>query len=197
MTQPYTSDQIERLGHSIIYLAERIPNLSKTKLLKLLFLVEETSVTKYGLPFSNMPFEVWQHGPVQKDVFIDLTNGANAFLDKYISAVKNKLGSEVIITPKIPFSDDEFSDKDMGILALVVEKYRKRTAAQLIKLTHKKESLWYQQAETHGLLEAFEKGLTTSDVQIEFIDSISEDPKKQQMYLDQQEYMAASASLKA
>jgi len=47
----YSRSDIEKIGNAIIYLAERIPDLSKTKLLKLLYLLEETFAKKYQLPF--------------------------------------------------------------------------------------------------------------------------------------------------
>lgn len=65
----------EKLGNALIYVAERVQDLSKTKVLKLLYLMEERMVLRYHVPFLGIPFEVWQAGPVAKDVFIDLSDG--------------------------------------------------------------------------------------------------------------------------
>ena len=65
----------QKLGNTIVYIAHHTANLSKTKLLKLLYLMEERMALKYHVPFIGLPFEVWQAGPVAKDVFIDLSDG--------------------------------------------------------------------------------------------------------------------------
>lgn len=65
----------QKLGNAIVYIARHTSNLSKTKLLKLLYLMEERMALKYHVPFIGLPFEVWQAGPVAKDVFIDLSDG--------------------------------------------------------------------------------------------------------------------------
>ena len=64
----YAMSDIEKLGNAVVYIAERVPDLSKTKLLKLLYFMEEYSVKRFHTPFLGLPFEVWQSGPVVKDV---------------------------------------------------------------------------------------------------------------------------------
>lgn len=68
-----TTNDIIKLGNTLIYIAKKIPYLSKTKALKLLYLMEDYSVKRFQQPFLGLPFEVWQAGPVIKDVFIDLS----------------------------------------------------------------------------------------------------------------------------
>lgn len=48
----------EKLGNALIYVAERVPDLSKTKALKLLYLMEERMVLRYHVPFLGIPYEV-------------------------------------------------------------------------------------------------------------------------------------------
>ena len=69
----YTVSDKEKLGNVVVYIANHVPDLSKTKLLKLLYFMEEYSVKRFHTPFLGLPFEVWQAGPVVKDVFIDLS----------------------------------------------------------------------------------------------------------------------------
>lgn len=59
----------------IVYIVRHTSNPSKTKLLGLLYLMEEHMALKYHVPFIGIPFEVWQTGPVAKDVFINLSDG--------------------------------------------------------------------------------------------------------------------------
>ncbi len=154
----YRSD-IEKIGNAIIYLAERIPNLSKTKLLKLLYLLEESFAKKYQLPFLNLEFEVWQAGPVARDIFIDLSDEP-LLLKDYITIEKKD--DATYIKPATVFSDDEFSDNEIDMLDLIVDHFGPLTAADLAKRTHQKNSNWYNVAKNKGLLYLFENRLANS-----------------------------------
>ena len=44
----FNKDQIDKIGNTIIFLSKNMGDLNKTKILKLLFLLEEASIKKYG-----------------------------------------------------------------------------------------------------------------------------------------------------
>ena len=158
----YTKAQISKLGNSIIYLAERISPLSKTKLIKLIYLIEEISIKKFGIPFFDLRFDVWKLGPVSRDLYVELT-GDPVLLNEYI--IKEQLDENIFVKPKISFIDDEFSDNDIKVLDLVVDHYATTSTQELIKLTHRQHSPWYITAKEHDLLEKFEQGLlNTTDI---------------------------------
>jgi uncharacterized phage-associated protein len=161
----YSRDAIEKLGNAIIYLAERVPDLSKTKLLKLIYLLEEVSVKKNKLPFFGIDFEVWQAGPVAKTVFVDLDSDPNMLKD-YISVTRDNGRS--YFSAKKSFNDDQFSDDDIDVMDLVIDKFGNMTAKELVHYLHKQGSTWHTLSEKHGLLELFDSGETnSSDVKID------------------------------
>lgn len=162
----YSKTQLDRIGNTIIYLADKIPALNKTQLLKLLFFIEEFSVLHYHRPFLSLKFEVWKLGPVAKDIFIDLSSDG-ALLKKYVKIQCNCNNTTTIIPIK-PFSDDEFSDNDIVLLDSIVKKFGKNTAQRLVKITHQKDGIWHKLAEENNLLADFETGsLTSTDIQID------------------------------
>jgi hypothetical protein len=57
-------NQIDKVGNSIIYLSEKIGELSKTKDLKLISILDELSIKKSGIPFFNLKYKVWKFSPV-------------------------------------------------------------------------------------------------------------------------------------
>lgn len=69
----YSKDTIDKIGNAIIYISKKTPSLNKTKLLKLLYLLEENSAIMFQTPFFGIEFQAWQHGPVAGEVFIDLS----------------------------------------------------------------------------------------------------------------------------
>lgn len=174
----YTSDEINKLGHTLIYLTQKIDVVTKTKALKLLYFLDEISIKKYGIPFLGLNYEVWQFGPVAQDVFIDLSDEPKMLKD-YIAINKEhvpSLNNEVTkILPLKEFSDDEFSDNDIEVLNYVINHYGKLSANDLSELTHKESTLWFKKAEENNLINAFKKGhLNASNCLIDFTQLLDE-----------------------
>lgn len=167
----YTDSDMEKLGNTVVYVANKVPRLRKTKLLKLLYLMEEYSVRHFHTPFLGLPFEVWQAGPVVKDVFIDLSETPSILKGFVEKKVEN--GRTYVYAVK-DFSDDEFSDNDMVVMDDVLEKYGGYTASQLVNKTHERGSLWYRTAERNGLLDVFRHNLSNnSDCRIDLGEELS------------------------
>ena len=177
----FTKDQIDKIGNAIVFFAERAGGLSKTKLLKLLYLLEEQNIIKYNIPLLGIDFEVWQAGPVAREIFIDLSQELVLFKE-FIETENHK--DVVYIKPKKPFCDDEFSDNEIEMMNFILDNFGSRPANELVRLTHRRSSLWYKQAKEKGLLELFEKGLTnSSEEKIDFKELLDE--KSQQVYDEQ------------
>ena len=167
----FSNESKDKLGNSIIYIANYVKKLSKTKLLKLLYLMEEEMVTRYHTPFLGLPFEVWQAGPVLKDVFIDLSG--RLFLLKDYIQVYNE-GNCTYIDSIAQFCDDEFSDCEIKMMDSILRKYGLYSAKDLVKITHKENGLWYKTAKENDLLESFEKKeCNNSDIRIDFTQLLS------------------------
>jgi uncharacterized phage-associated protein len=58
----------------LIYLSQKMGELSKTKALKLLYILDELAIKKSGIPFFNLKYKVWKFGPVSEEIFIDLSS---------------------------------------------------------------------------------------------------------------------------
>lgn len=183
-----TKPDKEKLGNTVVYIASHTNNLSKTKLLKLLYFMEEYSVRRFHTPFLGLPFEVWQAGPVVKDVFIDLAE-TPVLLDGYVT--KQVKGEATYILPIREFCDDEFSDNDLVVMQEVMKKYGDKTAKELVALTHRKGSLWYNIANRKRLLHPFANNLmNNSDYTIDFSEELTESGKE--FYHDQIDFLQTS-----
>jgi len=193
--QGYTNDELEKIGNAIIYMAEHIPQLSKTKLLKLIYLLDEFSVKNFGIPFFDLEYKVWQAGPVNVDLYSELSNDTYLLKD-FIKLDFNKKG-ECYIHPKKKFNDDEFSENEIELLEKIVKSYKKYTAKQLVELCHRPSTLWYQVAKDQGLLELFESGKrNTTDFSIPLSDCIKDDSFKLSLYNDHKEFLNFSQRFK-
>lgn len=144
----------QKLGNTVLYIAQHAKYPYKTEILKLLFLMEERMVQQYHVPMLAIPYSVWRLGPVSVDVFEELSDGP-VLLSEFIALEFN--GQGIKVTPKRDFCDDEFSDAELQVMAQVMEKYGSMTSDQLIDETHKPGSLWYDTAKEYDLLDDFEQ----------------------------------------
>lgn len=183
-----TKSDKDKLGNAVVYIALHTKNLSKTKLLKLLYFMEEYSVRRFHTPFLGLPYEVWQAGPVAKDVFIDLSE-TPVILDGYIR--KTVEGNATYIVAAKDFCDDEFSDNDVLVMDEVLKRYGGKTAMELVSITHDKGSLWHKIAMRNNLVSKFEQKLmNNSDYVIDFGDELT--PSGRAFYREQMEFLVAS-----
>ena len=123
-----TKEQKEKIGHSSILLATNIPNLNISKLLNLIYLLDEASVKERGIPFFGLSYQIWQSGPVNPELYIDLHNGTKFFSAYFM--VRQILNSPRIIALS-KFKDDEFSDSDIDILERLSKKFKYISAKDL------------------------------------------------------------------
>lgn len=180
----------KKIGNAVVYVAQHVPQLSKTKLLKLLYLMDEYSVARFQTPFLGLPYEVWQAGPVVKDIFIDLSE-TPILLEGYIE--KEFVDGKTYIKAAKDFSDEEFSDNDMTVMDDILKCHGQKTARQLVELTHKKDGLWYQVAERNGLIQLFdEKAINNSDCQLDLGELLTGCGRE--FYEEQMEFLSMTRS---
>ncbi len=171
----YTPEQIERLGNTIVFMVDKIQPLYKTKLLKLIYLLDELSISRNGIPFLGLEYKLWQAGPVNSDLYEELNQPF--VLDDFIEIEQNEKGAK--IKAKKKFSDDEFSQMDLNMLKEITERYKDTPAEKLVEITHRKSAPWYIIANENHLLEAFkEKKINTTDIPVDLTLMIKDDPRK-------------------
>jgi uncharacterized phage-associated protein len=177
----YTKQEIDKIGNTLIYLKNKLGHLTKTQSLKFLYFLDEFSIKKYGIPFIGLKYEVWQFGPVSQDVFVELDEDQPQMLKDYISIKREDFQHYkfLYVKPLKDFNDDEFSDNDINLMNLVIDKFGNYTSSQLSDLTHEPGSLWYNIAKEEGLLESFKnRRLRTSNFTIDFTPLLDEEKSK-------------------
>jgi len=182
-TKPYfqiTYEQLDKIGNSMIFLSKEIPNISKTKMLKLLYLLDEFSIKNSGIPFFNLQYKAWKLGPVAEEIFVELSDKLLR-LGKYIDIQNTEIGS--FIVPKSDFCDDEFSDNDIDLLEYIAQKFRDVPAKQLIDYTHRPNSPWRNTAEKNGVYDLLVQGLiNNTEIIIDMSCLVSHDERKKSIF---------------
>lgn len=194
----YSNNELKKLGHSIIYLADHAKNLSKTKLLKLVYLLDELSVKKYGIPFFNLEYKVWQAGPVNVDLFAEFSSGP-VLLKDYLRIARNQhREGDFHVLSKKKFDDGEFSDNEFELLKFVVKTFGDYTANKLVDLCHRPNTPWFKIAKEKDLLEQFRSGkLNTTDYEIDLSEYLKDDEKLLAKYQEHLEFLNFSKRFKS
>ncbi len=177
-----SKEQIDKVGNAIIYLSEKIDNLSKTKALKLIYILDELSIKKSGIPFFNLRYKVWKFGPVSEEIFIDLSSDTT-LLKKYIA--KSSEDGVTFIKPILAFNEDEFSDNDMALLDFVIEQFGTLSAKELVHYTHRKNAPWYNSAKENSVLDLLEnEEINNTEFVVDMTSLINHDERKKEIYRD-------------
>ncbi len=177
-----SENQLDKIGNAIIYLSNKIGKMSKTKTLKLLYILDELSIKKSGIPFFNLKYKVWKFGPVSEEIYIDLTSEL-VLLKKYI---RRKVENETnLIEPIAEFSDDEFSDNDIELMDFVVDKFGNKTAKNLVAFTHRKNAPWHTTALRNSVLELLEtEQINNTELLVDMSTLVAHDERKKALYND-------------
>lgn len=126
-----------------------------------------------------------------KDLFIDLSK-TPVILDGYVE--KEVVDDKTYIKATTTFSDDEFSDNDITVMDDILRRYGKKTAKQLVELTHRKDGLWYATAKRNNLLEGFEqKVINNSDCQIDLGECLADCGRE--FYNEQMDFLKMTRGL--
>lgn len=175
-----SNEQIDKVGNAIIYLSNSsIGAMSKTKILKLLYILDEISIKKSGIPFFNLPYKVWKFGPVAEDIFVDLTTDLSK-LKAYITRDKDNN-----FIPTASFNDDEFSNNDIRLMDWVINQYGKLSAKELVVVTHRENAPWHIAAVENNILELLNSEvISNTEILIDFSTLISHDEIKKLIYKD-------------
>lgn len=189
----------DKIGNVLNYFASQIDYLSMTKTLKLLYILDETSIKETGTPVTWLDYKVWENGPVAIDVYNEIKHqevfcyqGKELSLLQAIQLEKkfnsDRNSEEVFLKPNGNFDESLFNRYELKLLATIVFKYGNWNAAQLIHFLHEEGSLWHKMVSEHNLKDHFKKIGKITNHSIEFSDLLENNPILQ---------MAAKSSFEA
>jgi len=179
------------IGNIMILLAERCKPLYHTKLLKLLYLIDEESTRKTGSPITWLDYNVWQFGPVAEDIYFSKAEGYNKFSEfvRFDLVADNKY----IIRPVSTFDDSEFSDGDLELIEEVIRKYGNLNTKRLVEITHAEGSMWEKAKRKFEI--QFSEQNRTSTVTLNFSELIRGDEYKKNTYYDTLEFKQMQSAI--
>ena len=182
----------ELVGNLIILLAKKCAPLYHTKLIKLLYLIDEEAIRERGIPITWLYYKGWQYGPVDPAVFY-IRNFSEYISSETTTSIDGNAAT-TIISPKKEFDDDEFSEYDLEIIEKTLVKYQNKTANELVNITHKVGSPWDLTKKENDLDFSI---ANISDVSIDMSRIVKNDPVKYANYKEAYEGMSFMSVLKS
>jgi uncharacterized phage-associated protein len=160
-----------------------------TKALKLLYLIDETSYTRTGVPVTWLDYKVWKMGPVAEELYNELRhdqsmvqNGEPINLDPFIYTEKTTTAKgtvNITIHPNGGYNLDDFSKFERELIDNIVDRFGSYSSNQLINLLHEENTLWSKKVSDNNLKLNFEVYGMKSNHTIDFSELIKEDPMMQ------------------
>lgn len=181
----FRSQLNNKIGNLLNYLSTQIPNLSMTKALKLLYLIDETSYMRTGVPVTWLDYKVWEMGPVAEELYNELRfdqklvqNHKPLSLEAFIQTEKKEVegNSYITISPNGEYNLGEFSEYEIELIENIVDRFGSYNANQLIKLLHEQDTLWHKCVTDNNLKLNFKVYGKKSNHSIDFSQLIKNDP---------------------
>lgn len=189
----------DKISNVLNYFASQIDYLSMTKTLKLLYILDETSIKETGTPVTWLDYKVWENGPVAIDVYNEIKHQEvfcyqgkelsllhSIQLEKKFNTDRNS--EEVFLKPNGDFDKTIFNRYELNLLETIVFKYGNWNATELINFLHEEGSLWHKMVSEHNLINHFQQIGKRTNHSIEFNDLLENNPILQ---------MAAKSSFEA
>lgn len=149
-----------KVQNACVYLALKIPNLSLTKMLKLLYIIDYTSMKELGVPMLWVKYYAWKNGPVAKDVYFACVNTSSNDILNLCSAISvmtkpnnmvENFATARYIKPVKEFEDGNFSDYEIDLLDRIVEQYKNVSSKELVSILHKEGWGWRETIVEHSI----------------------------------------------
>ena len=184
MSFGYTVNK-EKNGVLLAYLAERIPNVTLRKLLKLVYLTDEKFTIERGFPLTWFNYFAWKKGPVAPEVY-DVKNGS--FAD-FVQCHRNSNDKYEVSPVGGALTEDRlnlYSRYEMNMIDKIISKYGSMSADELTDITHLENTLWSKVVNENKLTFS-DSG--RSDCEIHLSRLIEGDEEKEEVFEDALEYM--------
>lgn len=152
-----------KLINAIIYFEKNTKYCQKTKLFKLLFLLDFHHYKETGKSVTGLVYEAWKMGPVSKELFSEMKHGMKSDLSSKIDLVIDDLDNTTQIIPKVDFDSSIFSRRELRIMETISKDYQYWTSKTLVDLTHADNEPWDITIKTKGQNSVIDYDLALKD----------------------------------
>ena len=130
----------EKLINAIVYFAKHTKYCGKTKLFKLLYLLDFKHFKQTGKSVAGQDYFAWEMGPVPRSLFEELSGNMQPDMKAAIHDLPEEGFQK--IRPKKQFEDQFFSEKEIKLLEEISFIFNDAKAEDMVESTHLKNEPW-------------------------------------------------------
>lgn len=123
----------EKTKQLILYLASKV-DIGKTKLMKLLYLIDFTAYEKTGKPITNDTYVHWALGPVPKNVWKKCSSLIAGIIEQVTE--NRTTGKYTKFVPKTSPNVSVFTGDERKVIDSVITKYGGKFQEELVDMVH-------------------------------------------------------------
>ena len=145
----YVSLDIEKLRHFILFFAEQLQGVFETKLNKLLFYADFSHYKLYAQGISGLRYRAITYGPVPIN-YGTIYESLSGLHKDVVETSNGFIGS--IIYADSSFNPSLFTEEELEIMQLVLNKFKHTSAVKISNESHK-EKAWLDNEGNHSIID--------------------------------------------
>ncbi|KHD06777.1 hypothetical protein PN36_20930 [Candidatus Thiomargarita nelsonii] len=137
----------DKLIQAIIFFSKETKWCGKTKLFKLLYLLDFEHFKQTGRSVTGMDYYAWEMGPVPVVLAEEWDNFKPDF-EKKVNIKYEMLDSGTgkyirqTVVAKVNFDETFFTRRELRLMSEITDKYREHYASNMVEVTHAENGAW-------------------------------------------------------
>lgn len=133
----------EKLIQAIVYFARNTQHCGKTKLFKLLYLLDFEHFQQTGRSVTGLDYFAWKMGPVP----VAVDEEWNEFEPDLASAIRIEPETQFdhvrqTVVPQVEFDDSHFSKRELRLMEQIAASYKTQWSKDMVEVTHAENGAW-------------------------------------------------------
>ena len=134
-----------KLINAIVYFAKNTNFCGKTKLFKLLYLLDFGHFRDIGRSVTGLEYYAWENGPVPKVLYNEMRATKRDLREKIsVDSIKTQHENPLMLTSaKINFDPSHFTKRELRLLRDLSQQFKNHKANEISEMTHFENQPWH------------------------------------------------------
>ncbi len=135
----------DRLINAIVYFAANTKFCGKIKLFKLLYLLDFEHFRQTGKSVTGADYQAWKFGPVPVSLmeeWEELSDDLAGVVAIVSEQIVDFTRQNVVVRDGVIFDDEEFTPRQLRIMADLAARYKDTFSPKMIDVTHEQNGAW-------------------------------------------------------
>lgn len=136
----------EKLINAMVYFAKNTKYCGRTKLFKLLYLLDFEHFRSTGRSVTGLEYYAWENGPVPKALFLEMKSPKEDLAEKIsVESIETQHDNPIHLTSaNTDFDPKHFSERELRILENLSKQFKNHRANQIAEETHLENEPWHR-----------------------------------------------------